>query len=113
MDTKMNYSEAIKTLAALGVQEDELIEDSIKAMSTLIVDLLNYRYMKNNYKTDGNSNVLESYKVKINKDITWTITDIDVYMKQTGVSNVVKKLAFDRVTKMAEKTLRRNNNGGN
>ena len=95
------YNKSIEILIS-DKDEDERIDLIIKAMSKLTNDLLDYRYMVNNYK--GDSQELFANKMDTIKNAIAVLEgELDIYKTMNGITEKTRKRKEQRVSKLAMK----------
>lgn len=95
------YNKSIEILIS-NKDEDERIDLIIKAMAKLTNDLLDYRYMVNNYK--GDSQELFSNKMDTIKNAISVLEgELDIYKAMNDITEKTRKRKEQRVSKLAMK----------
>lgn len=95
------YNKSIEILIS-NKDEDERIDLIIKAMAKLTNDLLDYRYMVNNYK--GDSQELFSNKMDTIKNAIAVLEgELDIYKAMNDITEKTRKRKEQRVSKLAMK----------
>lgn len=99
----MNYENMLRTISTSGRTEIERADNLIKEMCRLTSDLLDYRYVVENCKTDGNSTAIADSVMKIKNSMALVVSDMDILMDQFGITDKVRQKAVDRVNRIADK----------
>lgn len=95
------YNKSIEILIS-NKDEDERIDLIIKAMAKLTNDLLDYRYMVNNYK--GDSQELFSNKMDTIKNAIAVLEgELDIYKAMNDITEKTRKRKEQRIIKLAVK----------
>lgn len=99
----MNYENMLRTISTSGRTEIERADNLIKEMCRLTSDLLDYRYVVENCKTDGNSTAIADSVMKIKNSMALVVSDMDILMDQFGITDKVRQKAVDRVNRIADR----------
>lgn len=99
----MKYEDALRTISTSGKTETERADILIKEMCRLTSDLLDYRYVVENCKTDGNSTAIADYVGKIKNSMALVVSDMDILMDQFDITDKVRQKAVDRVNRIADR----------
>lgn len=99
----MKYNDAIEVIVNNNTMDR--MEVIIKDMCRLTTDILDYDYTLKNY--NGNGTVIEDQRNKIKNSLAILESDLDIYKKMLGINEDVFATKAKRVTRIAEKILKR------
>lgn len=97
----MRYENMVKVIADSDRTQFERGDILIKEMNRLSSDILDYRYAAEHYSGDGT--VLEDKRNQIKNSLVVIKSDLDVYMEQLGITEVVADKAAKRLDKIVSK----------
>ena len=97
----MEYENMVKLMTNDGQDQFRRAERLIREMCDLIVQLLDYRFIAEKY--DGNGTVDEDHKNQLKKTLALIVSDMDIYMEQTGITEDVKDKANKRLARLVNR----------
>ena len=98
----MKYNEMVKKIADGNKTRFERGEVIIKEMNKLSTDILDYKYAAE-HCSDDYGTVVEDRKNHIKNSIIVLKSDLDVYIEQLGLTEVIDKKATERLDRLAKK----------
>ena len=95
------YDELVKVVANSNRTERERGEILVREVAQLIDKILNYNYTVEHY--DGKGTVIDDRRNEVKNAIVLVKSDLDVYIEQLGLTEVVNERTEDRLTAISKR----------